>query len=139
MSNSTTLKYADKSAGQPDLLPIFDAIKAVMVPYAKDDMKMQGGMNGQMQLVNKKSVVIEGKKKDEMWFAGLLIQKGYVGFYYMPIYADPAIGKNFSQVFMKCLKGKACFHIKKNDPQILAEIEKALRLGFDKWKALGWI
>lgn len=38
-----TIKYADKSAGQPDLVVIFDAIKALMLPYGKGDMKVQGG------------------------------------------------------------------------------------------------
>lgn len=135
----TALKYEDKSAGQPELLPIFDEIKAMMLPYAKGDMKAQGGTGGQLQLINKRAVVIDGRKKDEMWFAGLLVQKGYVGFYYMPIYAEPEMRKSFSPEFMKCLKGKACFHIKKKDPVILADIKKALKLGFDKWKALDWI
>ncbi len=133
------IKYEDKSKGQPDLVPIFNAIKALMLPYEKGDMKVEGGTGGQMQLINKRAVVIDGRKKDEMWFAGLLVQKGYVGFYYMPIYAEPEMRKLFSPEFMKCLKGKACFHIKKNDPLLLADIGKALKVGFEKWKALNWI
>jgi hypothetical protein len=37
------------------------------------------------------------------------------------------------------LKGKACFHIKKDDPVLFEQIEKALRIGVDAYKAKGWI
>jgi hypothetical protein len=40
-------------------------------------------------LVGEKPVEVLGRKKDELWFASALIQKGYVGFYYMPVYGDP--------------------------------------------------
>jgi hypothetical protein len=54
--------------------------------------------------------------RDELWFAGALIQKGYVGYYFNPEYASGNGGKAVTPELMKCLKGKSCFHIKKADP-----------------------
>jgi len=35
-----------------------------------------------------KDLVIAGRKCKEVFFAGLIIQKSYVGFYFMPVYTD---------------------------------------------------
>lgn len=134
------IKYADKSAGQPELMVIFEAIKKMAVPYhGKGDMVMHAGTGGQFNLVNHKPVVIAGREKKELWFISSLIQKGYVGFYYMPIYGSNEMRKQFSPEFMKCLKGKCCFHIKKNDPLIMKDIEKAFKVGYKAYKDRGWI
>ena len=78
------IKYSDKSPGQPQLIPIFEEIKKMLAPYEKGTMKLFGGSDGKVGLVSKKPVEILGRKKDELWFASALVQKGYVGFYYMP-------------------------------------------------------
>lgn len=133
------IKYSDKSAGQPELVPIFECIKKMLLPYVKGSLELVGGFGGMLCLVSRKSLVIEGRKKDEMWFAGILIQKGYVGFYYMPVYANPDMKKVFKPELLKCLKGKSCFHIKKNDPVIMAQIKESLKIGYDMYKERGWM
>lgn len=134
------IKYADKSAGQPELLVIFEAIKKMAEPYhGKGDMIMHAGTGGQFNLVNHKPVVIMGRERKELWFISALVQKGYVGFYYMPINANDIMRKQFSPGFMKCLKGKCCFHFKKNDPAIMKEIEKAFKIGYEVYKNNGWL
>jgi len=139
-NNGSTIKYADKSAGQPELVPIFEALKSLMLPYIKGSIEMQGGKNGQMILLSRKPVTIEGRKRDELWFAGILVQKGYVGFYFMPIYAlEAEVGKQIQPEFMKLLKGKACFHIKKNEASTYEQVKKALKIGYDSYKKRGWI
>jgi hypothetical protein len=133
------IKYDDKSPGQPQLLPIFEEIKKMFIPYEKGTMKLFGGDEGKVMLISKKPAEIAGRKKDELWFASALMQKGYVGFYYMPVYGDPGIKKMISPELMKCLKGKACFHIKKFDEQIFSQIKDALKLGYDRWHKFNWI
>ena len=134
------IKYADKSAGQPELLVIFEAIKKMAQPFhGKGDMIMHADTGGQFNLVNHKPVVIAGRERKELWFISALVQKGYVGFYYMPINSGGDMRKQFSPEFMKLLKGKACFHIKKNDPAIMKEVEKAFKLGYKTYKDKGWI
>ncbi len=137
---SINIKYADKSAGQPELAIIFEAIKKMLLPYDKKrNLVLHMGTGGQANLVSHMPVVIEGRKKEEMWFVSALVQKGYVGFYYMPIYGNEKMKTDFSPEFMKCLKGKCCFHIKKNDPLIMKDIQKAIKLGYAAFVERGWI
>ena len=133
------IKYADKSPGQPQLIPIFEEIKKMLAPYEKGTMKLFGGSDGKVALVSKKPVEILGRKKDELWFASALVQKGYVGFYYMPVYVDPSIKKLIKPGLLKCLKGKACFYIKKQDKEIFSQIKEALAIGYKEWHQRGWI
>lgn len=135
-----SIKYADKSAGQPELVVIFNAIKKMAATYhGKGEMIMHADTGGQFNLVSHKPVVIAGRDRKELWFISALVQKGYVGFYYMPINSGGDMRSQFSPEFMKCLKGKCCFHIKKNDPVIMKDIEKAFKVGYEGYKKLGWI
>ena len=106
------IKYSDKSPGQPQLIPIFEEIKKMLMPYEKGTMKLFGGSGGKVILISKKPVEILGRKRGELWFASALVQKGYVGFYYMPVYADTAVKKRIKPELLRCLKGKAWFHMK---------------------------
>jgi len=133
------IKYSDKSPGQPQLIPIFEEIKKMLTPYEKGTMKLFGGSDGKVALVSKKSIEILGRKRDELWFASALIQKGYVGFYYMPVNGDPSIKKLIKPELLKCLKGKACFYIKKADEEIFSQIKEALAIGYKEWHQRGWI
>ncbi len=135
-----SIKYAYKSAGQTELVLIFYTIKKMAEPYhGKGDMIMHADTGGQFNLVSHKSVVIAGRERKELWFISALVQKGYVGFYYMPINSGGDIRKQFSPEFMKLLKGKACFHIKKYDPAIIKEVAKAFKIGYTAYKDMGWI
>jgi len=138
--SETGIKYSDKSAGQsPELLQIFDELKKRMLPYGKGSIKVRGGTGGQLVLVSEMPVEIAGRKRDEYWFGAILIQKGYVGFYFMPV-QDPAERKAiFKPELLKCLKGKSCFHIKKSDKEIFKQVEEALAAGYKKTKERGWI
>ena len=133
------IKYSDKSPGQPELVPIFNEIKKMLAPYEKGTMKLFGGSEGKIVLISKKPVEILGRKRDELWFASALVQKGYVGFYYMPVYSDSSVKKLIKPELLKCLKGKACFHIKKFDKEIFSQIKEALNDGYKIWHKRGWL
>jgi len=133
------IKYSDKSLGQPQLVPIFEEIKKMLAPYEKGTMKLLGGSGGKVALVSKKPVEMFGRKRDELWFASALVQKGYVGFYYMPVYGDPSTKKLLKPELLKCLKGKACFYIKKFDKEIFSQMREALAIGYKEWRQRGWI
>ncbi len=137
--NEIGIKYSDKSVGQPEMVKIFKEIKKLFVPYEKGLVSMRGGDGGQVALVSEKELVIDGKKKTEMWFAAALVQKGYVGFYCMPVYADGGTKKLLGAELLNCLKGKTCFHIKKNDSVIFQQIKDALKVGYDYYRKKGWV
>jgi hypothetical protein len=84
-------------------------------------------------------VVIDGRKKKEVFFAGLIIQKAYVGFYYMPIYAETDLKTVFKPELLRLLKGKSCFHVKKLDEELLRQIEAALKIGYELYRGRGWV
>ncbi|MBN9299350.1 MAG: hypothetical protein J0I41_20275 [Filimonas sp.] len=138
-SAETGYKYSDKSAGQPELLAIFEELKKLLLPYEKGAMKVRGGSGGQIALVNEKPIEIDGRKRDELHFAALLIQKGYVGFYFMPIYANTDTKRAMHPDLLKLLKGKACFHIKKLDDAMRKHIKDALKSGFESYKEKKWL
>ena len=135
-----TLKYADKSAGQPEMVVVFEAIKKLILPYVnKGALKLYANTGGQINLISHKTVVIAGRQREDIWFVSALIQKGYVGFYYIPIYMNDPLKKQFSDEFIKCLKGKACFHIKNTNAEIMGDIEKAIRIGYQEYEKRGWV
>jgi len=136
--NKAGIKYTDKSPGQQNLTPIFEAIKKLLLPYEKETMKLSSS-GGQVALISKKPVEILGRKKDELCFASALVQKGYVGFYYMPVYGDPKVKELISPELLKCLKGKSCFHIKSYDKKIFSQIKDALTVGYSLWHKRGWL
>ena len=86
-----------------------------------------------------KDLVIEGRKRKEVYFAGLIIQKGYVGFYFMPVYSDGEVMDFFKPELLSRLKGKSCFHIKKLDEALLGQIDEALQRGYALYVQKGWI
>ncbi|MBN2388446.1 MAG: hypothetical protein JXB85_15625 [Anaerolineales bacterium] len=95
---------------------------------------------GYYDLWSIKPVVIEGRRKKEVFFAALIIQKNYVGFYFMPVYADQALLKEvFAPQLLGLLKGKSCFHIRRLPPELIRQIETALAAGFRLYQERGWV
>jgi len=123
------IKYQDKSPGQPELVPIFKKVSELIERSARAPLKINNSQPGTFSAESPEPVHILGKER-QLYFAGAMVQKGYVGFYFFPIYTDPAIGKELPAELMKCLKGKSCFHIKKDDPQLMEQIEDALAKGY---------
>ena len=83
--------------------------------------------------------MIAGRKRKEVFFAGLIIQKSYVGFYFMPVYTDAEAMSFIKPELLKRLKGKSCFHIKKLDAELLAQVDAALQAGCLLYQQKGWI
>jgi len=86
-----------------------------------------------------KPVVIDGRKKKESFFAGLIIQKDYVGFYYMPIYVETDLKTVFKPELLRLLKGKSCFHVQRLDEELPRQIEAALKVGYELYQQRGWV
>ena len=128
---------------------IFDALKKIMESYTppfsiktpSEALKKKRSY----ELASTKKVVIAGRPKDEVYFAGIIIQKDYVGFYYMLAYADPSfqdrldVRDKLSPEFLKLLKGKSCFYIRSTDKAVLDEVKKALDIGLKVYRAKGWV
>ena len=121
-----------------DLNTIFQSLKDLLAVYAPPLVpKMNDASHYDLWSI--KDLVIEGRKRKEVYFAGLIIQKGYVGFYFMPVYAETDLEAVFAPELLKLLKGKSCFHIKKLTPELLDQIKSALQTGYEAYQARGWV
>jgi len=126
---------------QDDLQEIFARLRTALSEYSPPLAERTARAPGKdsYELWSELEVEIEGRKRDELFFAGLIVQKGYVGFYFMPVYTDPEKAKLFHPDLLKLLRGKSCFHVKRLDDELARQIESALREGFALWRRRGWI
>lgn len=83
--------------------------------------------------------VVEGRKRNEMYFAGAVQRKGYVAFHYMPVYAQPDLQAIFKPELLSLLKGRSCFQLKRRDPVVMRQVDAALAIGYRKYKQRGWV
>ena len=121
-----------------DLHMIFDQIRQLLKKY-QPPLAPKTDRDGYFDLWSFKQVVIAGRKRKEIFFAGAIIQKSYVGFYFMPVYIDAEIKEVFEPELLSMLKGKSCFYIKKNDAEIMRQIDQALKMGFEIYQKNGWV
>ena len=121
-----------------DLKEIFLVIKQEIAVY-QPPLMPKNDTERYFDLWSFKDLVIEGRKRKEVFFAGTIIQKGYVGFYYMPVYAEPLVKVLFKSELLRLLKGKSCFHVKSLDEELTAQIKQALAVGFDLYNKRGWV
>jgi hypothetical protein len=126
---------------QEQLLEIFNALKKEVKPYEKGNLKPDIDIEGKYSLsAHKPGIFVQGKIRSEAAFVGLILQSGYVGFYYMPIYTDTEdIKPEIPPALLKTLKGKSCFHIKAVDKELLEDVRHAMEVGYAQYKKNGWI
>ena len=121
-----------------NLSEIYQQLKSLLKKY-EPPFVAKSDYDSRYDLWSIKDVVIAGRKRKEVYFAGLIIQSDYVGFYYMPVYADAEIKKIFKKELLATLKGKSCFHIKKLDKTLLSQIREAVDIGYKMYKKFGWV
>ena len=121
----------------PDLIPLFDELKKLLAPYEKH-FSPRKDEPGYYDLWYEHEVEVNGKKRKSIYFAGLIIQKSYVGFYFMPVYTHEEAAGLFGEELMDTLKGKSCFYIKELTPAIKKQIREALKIGLRLYKDRDW-
>lgn len=125
-----------------DLQAIFDTLKPLLQSYTPP-LTARVDTPARYELWSVKPtaepLLVEGRKRSEVFFASLIIQKAYVGFYFMPVYVETELKTIFQPELLRLLKGKSCFHIKKLDAALLGQIEAALKIGFELYQQRGWI
>jgi len=117
---------------------IFKQLRKLLKKY-EPPFTAKSDFDSRYELWSIKDVTFAGRKRKEVFFAGLIIQSTYVGFYYMPVYTDAAIKKLFKKELLSTLKGKSCFHITRMDALLLEQVRSALELGYKMYKTNGWV
>lgn len=132
---------AKPAASNPSLDAVFDDIKALMVPYAPKFTVREGAVRNKRDyhLILEKPLVIDGRERNELWFASIILQKYNVGFYFMPVYCDVSEKKKLSSELLQHLDGSCCFHFKALTPALKKDIAAALKLGLAGYKKRGWL
>lgn len=131
-----------KAVAKPiNLDAVFDELKAILNRYASSFTVREGAVKNKRDyhLIIEKPQVIDGRKKDELWFASVIQQKHNVGFYFMPIYCCRQDEKKLSPALMKHLDGKCCFHMKSLTPELKRDVDAALKLGLAAYKKRKWL
>ena len=116
----------------------FNELKALLSPYERN-LSVVDKKPGRYCLASVKDIVIAGRPRTELWFAGIMVQSSYVGFYYMPLYTTSGVKEVLDPELLKLLKGKSCFHVKQVTPSLKRHIKHALKLGFAEYKKNGWV
>jgi len=125
-------------AMQEQLLRIFSEIKKMLKEY-EPPFSSRIDLDSRYELWSNKEVTIAGRKRKSVHFATIIVQSNYVGFYFMPVYSDSSLKKVFGRDLLSTLKGKSCFHIKKNDPVLLKQTKEAIEKGFKLYKKRKWV
>jgi hypothetical protein len=125
-----------------DLDDIFKKLKTVLEKHSSDLDTFDEFLNSKAK-IKKDSFHLYGKheikiykKMQKVFLAGIIKQKNYVGFYFMPIYSDPDKFK-LSEEMKKTLHGKTCFYMK--DTSLFDQVEELLIEGKRLYKERGWI
>jgi len=121
-----------------DLKSIFEQLKPLISRYCPP-LQLKTDTDRYYDVWSFKDLVIADRKRKEVFFAGLIIQKAYVGFYFMPVYTDPETKSFFQPELLRLLKGKSCFHIKKLTPELLTQVDAALEMGYRLYQERGWV
>jgi len=120
------------------LLPLFAEVKTLLEPYAQR-LTVRRDDPGYYDLWSEKDLVVAGRKRKEVNFAGLVIQKSHVGFYFMPFYADQDLREVVGPDLLATLGGKSCFRLRRLTPELEDQIETALAAGWRLYEERGWV
>lgn len=121
-----------------ELVPVYHALRALIKRY-EPPFTATIDLDSRYELWSKKPVVIAGRKHKDVFFASAVIQRHYVGFYFMPVYTDVDLKEVFAPELLRLLKGKSCFHIKVLTPELTRHVEAALEAGFKRYQENGWV
>jgi hypothetical protein len=133
-----------RTAASPDtksaaLDGVFDELKAILTRYAGSFTVREGAVKNKRDyhLIVQKPLVIDGRKKDELWFASVIQQKDSVGFYLTAMSAD--VKAELSPELLKHLDGKCCFHMKALTPELKKDVDAALKIALAEYRKKKWL
>ena len=133
----TTKKVTSAKEKQRELLSLFAELREILQVYEKY-FSVRIDRHERYELWAERPVIISGRKRKEIFFSSIIVQSRYVGFYFMPLYADQQLSEFFGKELLSKLKGKSCFHLEERNRQLLQQVKEALSAGLKLYKARGW-
>ncbi len=92
------------------------------------------------ELIGNKEVPYGSTKKlvPGMFFVSVAPRKDSITFHFFPCYMNPKM-LEVAPNLVKYLKGKTCFHFKKEEQINEKELDALLKKGMDAWKKMGYM
>lgn len=117
-----------KAAGNfPD---VFAALKNLLKPHQKH-LSVNADKPA-YYAVEMRGVLYRSKP---LYFAGVRLGKGYVSYYFMPVYGNSALQKQMSPELKKRMQGKACFNFTAVDPVLFGQLAQLTAAGLECFKS----
>ncbi len=118
------------------LLPLFDQLKPLLSRYAPPlianvDERARYELQFDKDYTTKSGRTGKVTSKHGLYFAGLIVQKRYVGFYFMPPYSHPDQFADISPRLRQAFKGKSCFYITDFDDELERELVEIVQRGYE--------
>ena len=120
------------------LVPLFDSVKRLLAPYAAG-LVSRRDEPGYYDLWSEKEVEVAGRTRPEVFFAGLIIQKSYVGFYFMPVYTDDDLSTVFGADLLSPAEGQVVLPPQGADAGARGAVVAALAAGYRLYEDRGWV
>lgn len=119
---------------------IFNKLKKQLEKCTPPMVAKEGSAHHAYELIGNKPVPYGYKKEiiPGMFFAAIANRKDSVTFHFFPSYMN-ADFKNVAPSIYKCLKGKTCFHFKKEEQVNEKELAAMLKKGVQTWKKMGYL
>ncbi|MGE0724416.1 MAG: hypothetical protein AB7O45_08580 [Alphaproteobacteria bacterium] len=122
---------------------VFDALKSRLRRHA-GDLAVLTDRPGRYEVTGRKPYHVTSLRtgraiaKRDAYFAGIVILRGHVGFYFMPACASPGFMDQFSPAMRKRLKGKSCFHFRRPE-EVDDELDRMIVEGRRAFEKIGLI
>ncbi len=116
---------------------LFKSLKDLLLPYVDKGFTVVSDDETNFILSSVRPLVIEGRKFDQIYLAGVRNGKTSTVLHYFPIYGNPKMA--LDPALLKLLKGKTCFHFKKLDDTLSKAVSEALEMGYQAYKRNDWV
>jgi hypothetical protein len=110
----------------------FAALRAILEPHAKR-MTVTVDKPGHYELASRTMTDRIGRP---LFCASVQINKNYVGYHLMPVYANKALRDSLSPSLRKRMQGKSCFAFTAVEPEQLKELAAVTKKGMAGFKQL---
>jgi len=112
----------------------FNELKSLLVKYKKD-LLVIANTTDNFSL----NAGYDEKRKADIYFGGVVINKNYVSYHLMPVYVNPKLLDDISPELKKRMQGKSCFNFKSPDKKLFRELSNLTKKGFEFYKRNGML
>lgn len=112
----------------------FTSLKGIIKPFEKH-LKLIVDKNDNYSM----NAGYDEKRKADIYFGGVVINKNYVSFHLMPVYVNPKLLDGISLELKKRMHGKSCFNFRSIDKALLIELSNLTKKGFEFYKSNGML